>query len=70
MDLRLNANKIESALLADGRKFPYVKMKIGDLELRSSDAFKYLGLIIDKDMKMVKHVENFLGKAEKKSMAI
>ncbi|KAJ3639076.1 hypothetical protein Zmor_004373 [Zophobas morio] len=71
MDLTLNLEKTDAVLLSGRRKLPELKIKISEnFYVKTQKKIKYLGLVIDKDLRMAAHVDHVVSHAEKTAVAI
>ena len=61
--LRIAPEKTEAVLLSGRRKLPEIEIKIGDQKIKSKKNIKYLGVMLEKDMKMREHVKRAADRA-------
>lgn len=57
-DERSNAEKTELVILAGRNKLTSISVKVGDEEIESRPAIKYLGVWLDKDLRIKVHIKN------------
>ena len=70
MGLKLAEQKTEIVILEGRRKFTQIQIRVGETQINSSPAAKYLGIQLDKDLKMTTHVKVAVQKALQKQAAL
>ena len=70
MGLRLAEQKTEVVILEGRRKLQEISIKVGTAEIKSCQSAKYLGIHLDKDMRMTTHVKLATQKALQKQVAL
>ncbi|KAJ8929714.1 hypothetical protein NQ314_017575 [Rhamnusium bicolor] len=68
--LRLAPEKNEAIMLSGRKKHDPITYQIDDQNVQSVDQLKYLGIILDKNMRFNKRVEEIANKAEKLTTAL
>ena len=63
--LSVAPEKTEVVILAGGRTVKQVEITVGNIKMRSQDQIKYLGVYLDRNMRMGQHIKNVVKKAEK-----
>ena len=61
-ELCIAPEKTEVVLLSGRRKLKEIAVTIGEEEINSKNSLKYLGVIFDKDLKMIEHVQRLLAR--------
>ena len=65
LGLELAAQKTEAVILAGRRLYTNDMIRVGEADILTKPWIRYLGVVIDKDARMTKHVENVAAKAAK-----
>lgn len=64
-DLSLAPQKTEMVILAGGRTIKETEVVVEDVVIRSQESIKYLGIYLDRNMRMAYHVKSITEKATK-----
>lgn len=62
--LQLAAEKTESVILVGRRSLKELAFKMGNTEVKTKEALKYLGVVLDRNMKMTAHVNYIRDKTQ------
>jgi hypothetical protein len=68
--LELAAHKTEAVLVSNRKKKESVTVKVGKHTIKSSEAIKYLGIMIDNRLNFRNHIDHVCKKAAKASIAL
>lgn len=70
MFLTLAPEKTEVVLLTSKRKVTNMAVTVGDIQVSTSPSIKYLGIWLDRNIKMVAHLHKTIEKAEKAAQSV
>jgi exonuclease III len=63
--LELAPGKTEAVILSGRRKLKTIKVKVGNTEITTKKSIRYLGVMIDKDLKMTEHIKKTTERVDK-----